>query len=257
MSAISIREVEKRFGANEVLKGISFEVGAGEVVGLIGPSGSGKSTLLRCINFLEEYEGGQIRFDGRLVGWREGANGARRRQGSAALQALRADIGMVFQSFNLFPHMTVLENVIEGPTQVRGERRGTAREEALALLARVGLAEKAHAYPSTLSGGQQQRAAIARALAMKPKAMLFDEPTSSLDPELVGEVLDAMKDLARDGMTMLIATHEMGFVQEIADRVVFVDAGRVVETGPPEAIFRNPSHPRTIDFLRRVRVFPA
>ena len=254
---ISIRNLTKRYGANEVLRGVSFDVRRGEIVGIIGPSGSGKSTLLRCINFLEEYEGGEIHVDGRLVGYRETRDGRRARDTPGNLDALRTAIGMVFQNFNLFPHMTALENIIEGPTVVKRVRPAEARAEACALLDRVGLADKAHAYPSTLSGGQQQRAAIARALAMKPKVMLFDEPTSSLDPELVGEVLDVMKALARDGMTMLIATHEMAFIREIAHRIVFIDGGVVVESDTPEKIFHAPSQPRTADFLRRVRAAPA
>ena len=254
---ISIRDLGKQYGTNEVLRGVSFDVGRGEIVGIIGPSGSGKSTLLRCINFLEEYEGGEIRVDGRLVGYREIRDGRRVRDAPGNLDALRAAIGMVFQDFNLFPHMTVLENVIEGPTIVKRIRPAEARAQARALLERVGLADKADAYPSTLSGGQQQRAAIARALAMQPKVMLFDEPTSSLDPELVGEVLDVMKALALDGMTMLIATHEMAFIREIAHRIVFIDAGVVVEADTPEKIFQAPSQPRTADFLRRVRAVPA
>ena len=254
---ISIRNLAKRYGANEVLRGVSFDVERGEIVGIIGPSGSGKSTLLRCINFLEEYEGGEVRFEGKLVGYREMPGSGRTRDTQANLNALRTAIGMVFQNFNLFPHMTALENVIEGPTVVKHIARTDARTDARVLLDRVGLADKADAYPSTLSGGQQQRAAIARALAMKPKVMLFDEPTSSLDPELVGEVLDVMKALARDGMTMLIATHEMAFIREIAHRIVFIDGGVVVEIGAPTSIFQAPSQPRTADFLRRVRATAA
>lgn len=252
---ISIRNVRKRYGHNEVLRGLDLEVQKGEIIGIIGRSGSGKSTLLRCINFLEEYEDGQIWFDGRCVGYSNTTDGRRVREKEAELRSLRTEIGMVFQSFNLFPHMTVLENVMEGPTMVKSIPAAKARTEALALLDRVGLASKANVYPSTLSGGQQQRAAIARALAMKPKAILFDEPTSSLDPELVGEVLDVMKGLASDGMTMLIATHEMSFINEVAQRIVFIDQGVVVESGTPAEVFRHPKHPQTIDFLKRVRVF--
>ncbi|MBM3952799.1 MAG: amino acid ABC transporter ATP-binding protein [Rhodospirillales bacterium] len=248
---ITIRDLRKSFGDNHVLRGISFDVGRGEIIGIIGPSGSGKSTMLRCINFIEEYDGGEIRFEGKLVGYRE-AGGERVKDTSANLAKLRADIGMVFQNYNLFPHMTVLENLMEGPTIVKRIPADTARAEAMTLLERVGLSDKADAYPRTLSGGQQQRAAIARALAMKPKAMLFDEPTSSLDPELVGEVLDVMRTLARDGMTMLIATHEMAFIREISRRIVFIDGGLVVEAGTPEDIFHKPKQPRTADFLRRV-----
>jgi ABC-type polar amino acid transport system ATPase subunit len=243
---IAVRRLEKSFGSNAVLRGIDLEVGRGEVIGVIGPSGSGKSTLLRCLNFLEEKQGGEIRFEDKPV---EG--------GERTLTGLRTQIGMVFQSFNLFPHMTVLENVIEGPVIVKKVARPEAERDAMALLHRVGLADKAPAYPSTLSGGQQQRAAIARSLAMKPKVMLFDEPTSSLDPELVGEVLDVMKTLAEDGMTMIIATHEMAFIKEIADAIIFIDEGKVVEKGTPAEIFGAPRHPRTVDFLRRVRVFPS
>ncbi len=254
---ISVRNLAKRFGDNQVLRGIDLDVQKGEIVGIIGPSGSGKSTMLRCLNFLEQYEGGEIQFDGATVGYRDGPNGKRIGDSEAKLRMLRAQIGMVFQNFNLFPHMTVLGNVIEGPVVVKGQPKAQATTEALALLERVGLADKANAYPSTLSGGQQQRVGIARSLAMKPKAMLFDEPTSSLDPELVGEVLDVMQSLAEAGMTMLIATHEMAFIQEIAHRVVFIDGGKVVEQGPPAQIFAQPTHPRTIDFLKRVRVYKA
>lgn len=253
---ISIRNLRKRFAENEVLRGIDFDVEGGEIVGIIGPSGSGKSTLLRCINFLEEYEEGEIRFEGSLVGYREATRGGRVKDTSNNQIKLRTEIGMVFQNYNLFPHMTVLENLIEGPTIVKRVSAAEARSDALALIERVGLSDKASAYPSTLSGGQQQRAAIARALAMKPKAMLFDEPTSSLDPELVGEVLDVMRALARDGMTMLIATHEMAFIREIAHRIVFIDGGVVVETGTPGDIFLAPKQSRTADFLRRVRAVP-
>ena len=249
---ISICNLRKSYGENHVLRGINFDVAKGEIVGIIGPSGSGKSTMLRCINFLDEYEDGEIRFEGKLVGYRETNGGARIKDAPGNLVKLRAEIGMVFQNYNLFPHMTVLENLIEGPTIVKRIPAPEACSEAMALLERVGLSDKAGAYPRTLSGGQQQRAAIARALAMKPKAMLFDEPTSSLDPELVGEVLDVMRALARDGMTMLIATHEMAFIREISHRIVFIDGGVVVEAGAPQDIFRSPKQPRTADFLRRV-----
>jgi polar amino acid transport system ATP-binding protein len=254
---ITVRGLEKSFGSNAVLQGIELDVMRGEIVGIIGPSGSGKSTLLRCLNFLEEYDRGEIRFEEKRVGYHTTAGGRRVRDVERSLNALRVQIGMVFQNFNLFPHMTVLENVIEGPVVVKRVPKGEARAEALALLERVGLSDKTTAYPSTLSGGQQQRAAIARALAMKPKVMLFDEPTSSLDPELVGEVLDVMKALARDGMTMLIATHEMAFIKEIAQAIVFIDGGKVVEKGPPAEIFGAAKNPRTIDFLKRVRVYPG
>ncbi|MCU0263469.1 MAG: amino acid ABC transporter ATP-binding protein [Candidatus Nanopelagicales bacterium] len=243
--------VRKRFGRNEVLCGIDLVVQPGEVACLIGPSGSGKSTFLRCINHLESISGGSLSVDGHLVGYRRSGETlyelkpkeiARRRQ----------DIGMVFQRFNLFPHLTAVENVTAGPVTVRGESKATARERALKLLDRVGLSERANHYPGQLSGGQQQRVAIARALAMEPSLMLFDEPTSALDPELVGEVLDVMRDLADSGMTMVVVTHEMGFAREVGDSVTFMDAGVVVETGPPRQIIENPQHERTKLFLSKV-----
>ena len=249
---IRIRNLHKHFGDLEVLRGIDLEIGEGEVLVVIGPSGSGKSTLLRCMNFLEQYDQGEIYFLDQLVGYRRGRNGKLAPDSPRHLNRVRAQMGMVFQSFNLFPHMSVLENVIEGPVIVLNEKRREAIARAEQLIERVGLADKLHVYPSKLSGGQQQRAAIARALAMRPKAMLFDEPTSALDPELVGEVLEVMKSLAADGMTMIIVTHEMGFAREVADRVVMIDGGRIVEIAPPEQIFNAPSHPRTVDFLRRV-----
>jgi ABC-type polar amino acid transport system ATPase subunit len=249
---LRIRNLHKRFGDLEVLRGIDLEIAEGEVLVVIGPSGSGKSTLLRCMNFLEEYEGGEIFFFDQLVGYRKNANGTLVRDNPRHLNKVRAQMGMVFQSFNLFPHMSVLENVIEGPVIVLKEDKRQAIGRATKLIERVGLTDKLNVYPSKLSGGQQQRAAIARALAMRPKAMLFDEPTSALDPELVGEVLEVMKSLAADGMTMVIVTHEMGFAREVADRVVMIDEGRIVEIGPPDKIFNAPTHPRTIDFLRRV-----
>ena len=243
--------VHKRFGRDEVLKGIDLEVATGEVLCLIGPSGSGKSTFLRCINHLEKIDAGRIEVDGELVGYREkGARLHEMHERDVCRQ--RAAIGMVFQRFNLFPHMTALENVIEAPIRVRHEARATAVERAEALLARVGLAEKAAAYPSRLSGGQQQRVAIARALAMQPKLMLFDEPTSALDPELVGEVLGVMEGLAEDGMTMIVVTHEMAFARDAGDRVVFMDGGVVVEAGPPGELLTRPQHERTKAFLWRV-----
>ncbi len=244
---IEIRGLAKRYGAVEVLRGIDLAVRRGEILGIIGPSGSGKSTLLRCINLLEEFEAGEITLAGEPV---------RVHVSEQSQSRLRAKVGMVFQNFNLFPHMTVLGNIIEGPTQVLRLPKAQAVDEAEILLRKVGLLDKSSAYPSTLSGGQQQRAAIARALAMKPLVMLFDEPTSSLDPELVGEVLDVMQALIEDGMTMVIATHEMAFIREIAHSVAFIDDGRVVEIGPPETIFGHPSRRRTIEFLRRVRVLP-
>jgi polar amino acid transport system ATP-binding protein len=249
---LRIRNLHKRFGDLDVLRGIDLEIAEGEVLVVIGPSGSGKSTLLRCMNFLEEYEHGEIFFFDQLVGYRKRANGALVRDNPRHLNKVRAQMGMVFQSFNLFPHMSVLENVIEGPVIVLKENKQQAIGRATKLIERVGLIDKLNIYPSKLSGGQQQRAAIARALAMRPKAMLFDEPTSALDPELVGEVLEVMKSLAADGMTMVIVTHEMGFAREVADRVVMIDEGRIVEIGPPDKIFNAPTHPRTIDFLRRV-----
>ncbi|QOF77285.1 amino acid ABC transporter ATP-binding protein [Variovorax sp. 38R] len=238
---IDVRGLEKNFGAHRVLQGVSLHVDAGEVVCLIGPSGSGKSTVLRCINGLESYEGGEVR-----------AFGERVDRAAPTIHRLRSRMGMVFQRFNLFPHRTVLENVMEGPVFVQKRPPAQAREEALALLAKVGLAEKAQAWPAQLSGGQQQRVAIARALAMKPEAMLFDEPTSALDPELVGDVLGVMRALADEGMTMIVVTHEMGFAREVADRVCFLHSGSIVEEGPAAQVLGAPSHARTQDFLRRV-----
>ncbi|MGB4135500.1 MAG: amino acid ABC transporter ATP-binding protein [Microbacterium sp.] len=243
--------VRKSFGENEVLRGVDLCVERGEVVCIIGPSGSGKSTLLRCINHLERIDGGQLYVDDQLVGYVQ--RGGRLHESTAAHAARqRQEIGMVFQGFNLFPHMTVLENIIEAPILVRGETRRAAVARARELLAQVGLAEKENEYPAQLSGGQQQRVAIARASAMDPKLMLFDEPTSALDPELVGEVLDAMKQLAATGMTMVVVTHEIGFAREAADRVVFMDGGAVIEEGPPQQVFRDPRHERTRAFLATV-----
>ena len=247
---IRVKNLHKQFGTLEVLRGIDLDIAEGEVLVVIGPSGSGKSTLLRCLNFLEQYDQGEIHFLDQLVGYRPGPK--RVLDSPRHLNKVRAQMGMVFQSFNLFPHKSVLGNVIEGPVIVLKENKQEAIARATQLIERVGLSDKLHIYPSKLSGGQQQRAAIARALAMRPKAMLFDEPTSSLDPELVGEVLEVMKSLAGEGMTMVVVTHEMGFAREVADRVVMIDGGRIVEIGPPEQIFNTPSHPRTIDFLRRV-----
>jgi len=243
--------VHKRFGRNEVLKGIDLEVAPGEVMCLLGPSGSGKSTFLRCINHLEKINCGRLSVDGELVGYRqEGEKLYELREADIARK--RAEIGMVFQHFNLFGHMTALENTTCAPIRVKGVPRDQAKTRASELLARVGLSDKLDAYPSQLSGGQKQRVAIARALAMDPKLMLFDEPTSALDPELVGEVLDAMQQLARDGMTMVVVTHEMGFAKEVADKVVFMDGGLVVESGPPEQVLSNPQHERTRAFLSKV-----
>ena len=252
-SGVMVRaeNVHKSFGSLQVLKGVDLEVRTGEVCCVLGPSGSGKSTFLRCINHLEKIDAGRIWVDGQLIGYRErGGKIYELREKEVAAQ--RRSIGMVFQRFNLFPHMTVLANVMEAPLRVRREPKDEVRQRALALLARVGLADKVDSYPGHLSGGQQQRVAIARALAMRPKLMLFDEPTSALDPELVGEVLDVMKDLAREGMTMIVVTHEIGFAREVADSVVFMDGGVVVESGPPREVLANPRHERTRSFLAKV-----
>jgi polar amino acid transport system ATP-binding protein len=243
--------VHKRFGRLEVLNGIDLEVEQGEVMCLLGPSGSGKSTFLRCINHLEKINSGRLTVDGELVGYRE-SGGKLHELRESEITGQRAQIGMVFQHFNLFPHMTALENVIEAPTRVLKVGREEARERALGLLGEVGLDDKADVYPAQLSGGQQQRVAIARALAMRPKLMLFDEPTSALDPELVGDVLDAMRRLAKDGMTMIVVTHEMGFAREVADSVVFMDAGVVVESGTPAQVLAKPREERTKAFLSKV-----
>jgi polar amino acid transport system ATP-binding protein len=245
------RGVRKHFGTLEVLKGIDMQVAKGEVVCVIGPSGSGKSTFLRCVNHLEKIDGGRMYVDGELVGYqRKDKHLVEMPENDAA--AKRAEIGMVFQQFNLFPHKTALGNVIEAPCVVRKEPKAEAIKRGRQLLSRVGLDDKTDAYPAQLSGGQQQRVAIARALAMRPKLLLFDEPTSALDPELVGEVLDVMKDLARDGMTMIVVTHEIGFAREVADRVVFMDEGQIVEEGPPAELFTNPRQERTKSFLAKV-----
>jgi len=243
--------VSKSFGSNEVLKSISLTVPRGEVMCLVGPSGSGKSTFLRCINHLERVDAGRLSVDGVLVGYEErGDKLYELKPREAARQ--RRDIGMVFQRFNLFPHMTALENIVEAPIRVNKVKKDAAITHGRELLARVGLAEKEDAYPAHLSGGQQQRVAIARALAMEPKLMLFDEPTSALDPELVGEVLDVMKGLADSGMTMIVVTHEMGFAREVADQLVFMDGGVVVESGDPDEVLGNPQHQRTKAFLSKV-----
>jgi polar amino acid transport system ATP-binding protein len=243
--------VHKRFGRLEVLKGITLEVLPGEVMVLLGPSGSGKSTFLRCINHLEKINSGRLSVDGELVGYREAGDKLYELRESEIARK-RAEIGMVFQHFNLFPHMTALENVISAPIRVNKVPRERANARARALLERVGLPDKLAAYPAQLSGGQQQRVAIARALAMEPKLMLFDEPTSALDPELVGDVLAAMKQLAGEGMTMIVVTHEMGFAAEVADTVVFMDDGIVVETGSPDRVLGDPRHERTRAFLSKV-----
>jgi len=243
--------IHKRFGRLQVLKGVSLEVARGEVACLLGPSGSGKSTFLRCINHLEKIDAGRLWVDGELVGYRQvGARLYELREAEVARR--RAEIGMVFQHFNLFPHMTVLQNVIEAPLVVRHTAREAAARLAGELLDRVGLADKLRSYPSQLSGGQQQRVAIARALAMQPKLMLFDEPTSALDPELVGEVLDVMRGLARDGMTMVVVTHEIGFAREVSDTVVFMDDGVIVESGDPHEVISSPRNERTRAFLAKV-----
>jgi polar amino acid transport system ATP-binding protein len=243
--------VHKFFGRLHVLRGIDLEVEAGEVMCVIGPSGSGKSTFLRCINHLEKIDSGRLWVDGDLVGYRQrGEKLHEMREREVAAQ--RRDIGMVFQRFNLFPHMTALENIMEAPVQVKGEPKSVVRERAMDLLDRVGLSDKVASYPSQLSGGQQQRVAIARALAMEPKLMLFDEPTSALDPELVGDVLDVMRRLAVDGMTMVVVTHEMGFAREVGDSLVFMDAGAIVEQGRPRDVLTDPQHQRTQDFLSKV-----
>ena len=246
---IEIENLSKHFGAVRALDGVSASVAAGEVVCLIGPSGSGKSTLLRCINFLEEPTSGVVRVGGRRMGW-----DGERRASARELARARAEIGMVFQHFNLWPHMIALENVIEGLVTVKGMSVSAAAAKGRALLEKVGLADKIETYPEHLSGGQRQRVAIARALAMEPRVMLFDEPTSSLDPELVGEVLRVMEQVAGEGMTMLVATHEMGFARKVAHRVVFLDQGRIVEAGTPQEIFSRPRHERLRRFLDSVLV---
>ena len=248
---VEARRVRKSYGDHEVLKGIDLVVATGEVVTMLGPSGSGKSTFLRCINHLESIDGGEISVNGELVGYRR-HGGKKYELRPREVAAARRDVGMVFQRFNLFPHRTAVQNVMEAPVYVKGESRGQARAYALELLARVGLAERAEAYPAELSGGQQQRVAIARALAMRPKLMLFDEPTSALDPELVGEVLEVMRGLAADGMTMIVVTHEIGFAREVCDQVVFMDDGVIVEQGSPGDVFGKPRHRRTQAFLSKV-----
>tara|TARA_B100002003_G_scaffold223644_1_gene228344 strand:- start:1123 stop:1965 length:843 start_codon:yes stop_codon:yes gene_type:complete len=248
---VSGRKVGKLFGDFRALTEVSIDVAEGEVVCIIGPSGSGKTTFLRCLNQLERIDEGALWLDGELLGWRLEADRLHPLP-EAEIARQRRKTGMVFQRFNLFPHMTALQNITEGPVQVLHEPRGQAEDRGRRLLARVGLAEKASSYPKDLSGGQQQRVAIARALAMNPKVMLFDEPTSALDPELVGEVLSVMKDLARAGMTMVVVTHELGFAREVADRVVFMDQGRVVETGPARDLMDAPQEERTRNFIRSV-----
>jgi len=248
---VKAEAVCKRFGRLEVLKGITLDVQPGEVMCLLGPSGSGKSTFLRCINHLEKIDAGRLRVDGELVGYREEGDKLYELH-EADIIRKRAEIGMVFQRFNLFPHMSALENVIEAPMLVKRMSKSQAIERGTDLLERVGLGDRTRSYPSQLSGGQQQRVAIARALAMEPKLMLFDEPTSALDPELVGDVLDVMRQLAAAGMTMVVVTHEIGFARGAADAVVFMDEGVVVESGPPAELFDNPRHERTRSFLSKV-----
>jgi polar amino acid transport system ATP-binding protein len=251
MPMVNAEAVHKSFGRHEVLKGITLSVQPGDVMCLLGPSGSGKSTFLRCINHLEKIDSGRLSVDGELVGYRQVGDRLHELRESEVARK-RSEIGMVFQHFNLFPHMTALENVTCAPIGVKSVPREQARTAARDLLGRVGLADKLGAYPAQLSGGQQQRVAIARALAMEPKLMLFDEPTSALDPELVGEVLEVMRQLARDGMTMIVVTHEMGFAREVADSVVFIDGGVVVEQGAPAAVLDSPREERTRAFLSRV-----
>ncbi len=248
---VKSEDVWKRFGRNEVLKGITLEVDPGEVMCMLGPSGSGKSTFLRCINQLEQINAGRLWVGGELVGYRQKGD-LLHELPEREVARQRREIGMVFQRFNLFPHMTAEQNIVEAPIRVGGVKPNEARQHAQQLMDRVGLGDRLDAYPAQLSGGQQQRVAIARALAMKPKLMLFDEPTSALDPELVGEVLDVMRGLAADGMTMIVVSHEIGFAKEVADTVVFIDDGVVVEAGDPEAVLENPQHKRTQAFLSKV-----
>jgi polar amino acid transport system ATP-binding protein len=248
---VQAQQVHKWFGRTEVLRGIDLEVAHREVMCMVGPSGSGKSTFLRCVNHLEKIDSGRLSVDGRLVGYTErGGKLYEMRETEVARQ--RQAIGMVFQRFNLFPHMSALDNIMEAPRRVKHEQREVVRDRAQALLVRVGLGDRGDAYPSQLSGGQQQRVAIARALCMQPRLMLFDEPTSALDPELVGEVLDVMRALAEDGMTMIVVTHEMGFAREVGDKLVFIDQGVVVESGPPREVMNHPQHERTRAFLSKV-----
>ncbi|TVX93136.1 amino acid ABC transporter ATP-binding protein [Paenibacillus agilis] len=238
---IKIEQLHKRFGKLHILQGVNTEIKQGEVVVVIGPSGSGKSTLLRCMNLIEEPSEGKIYFEGQCINDK-----------AHDVNKTREKMGMVFQSFNLFPHMSVLDNITLAPIKVKGQSKSEAEQIAMDLLQKVGLSDKAHVHPNKLSGGQKQRIAIARALAMKPHVMLFDEPTSALDPEMVGEVLEVMKSLAREGMTMIIVTHEMGFAKEVGDRILFMDGGNIVEEGAPDEVFHAPKHPRTQEFLKKV-----
>ena len=249
---VSVRGVHKFFGDLHVLQGIDLDIAPGEVCVILGPSGSGKSTLLRCLNLLEEISAGRVYVDGELLGYHEDAAGVLHERRDKEIAAQRSRIGMVFQRFNLFPHKTALENVMEAPIQVLKRPRKEARRQALELLDRVGLADRADHYPAELSGGQQQRVAVARALARDPEIMLFDEPTSALDPELVGEVLQVMQDLAASGMTMAVVTHEIGFAREVADQVVFMDGGIIVEAGSPAEVIDNPQSERTKEFFSKV-----
>ena len=251
MPMIEVKELRKSYGDLEVLKGVTFGVEKGDAVVVLGPSGSGKSTLLRCINFLEDFQAGEIRIDGETVGYRPGGNGRRVPRPERENARLRQNVGIVFQSFNLFPHRTALQNVMMGPVYVRKMAKAAARALASDLLEKVGLSEKADQYPATLSGGQQQRVAIARALAMQPKVMLFDEVTSALDPELVGEVLAVIRRLANEGMTMMIVTHEIQFARDVGDRIMFMDHGAIVEQGPPKEVLARPSTERLKLFRRR------
>jgi len=250
---IRMNQVVKRFGATEVIKGVDLDIHKSEVMCIIGPSGSGKSTLLRCMAFLEEYSEGEVFINGQLLGYTTDSKGARVRASDKAINQVRCNVGMVFQQFNLWPHMTALGNVMEALLRVRKMDRKEAHAHAMKTLEKVGLAVRANAYPAQLSGGQQQRVAIARALAMEPHIMLFDEPTSALDPELVGEVLQVMKQLAREGMTMVVVTHEMGFAAQVADTVVFIDHGKIVAQGSPEALFQDKQQPRLQQFLQNYR----
>jgi len=249
---VNAEAVEKYFGRNRVLCGVSLEVQRGEVVCILGPSGSGKTTFLRCINHLERIDGGRIEVNGHLIGYRPGRNGALIEDTERNIARQRTEIGFVFQRFNLWPHKTALQNIIEAPMKVRKASRAEAVAQGEALLARVGLADKRNAYPGRLSGGQQQRVAIARALAMRPALMLFDEPTSALDPEMIGEVLEVMKELAAEGMTMVVVSHEMGFAREAADRIVMMDGGVIVEEAPPAEFFAAPREARTRQFLSKI-----
>ena len=255
VSEIEINHVSKWFGSHKVLDDVSLAIGKGEALAVIGPSGSGKTTLLRCVNFLEDYQQGTIKVAGDYIGYqhKSGSDTARLRQSERDIALMRTKVGMVFQSFNLFPHMTVLRNITLAPTKILNQSASEANETAMQLLERVGLKDKANALPASLSGGQQQRVAVARALAMRPKAMLFDEVTSALDPELVAEVLDVIRELIADGMTMMIVTHEMSFARAFSDRVVFMADGKLLEVDTPENIFENPQNPRLVTFLDRFR----